>query len=281
MLSYQHTYHAGNHADVLKHILLGDIIAGMQRKAAPIFMLDAFASRGLFDLASPEALKNREFDTGIGLLWPKRNDPKTKGVARWFRLIAQHNPDGGFTRYPGSTAVLASMLREEDRLAACDLHPQEFDGLRGSLVSGRNMAFHKRDAFEAIKGLLPPKEKRGLLFLDPSYENKQEYRAVARAAAETGRRFPACVQAIWYPLLPAGRHNDLFAELKRSGLRKILRIELDCGELFPQMQMHGSGLLVVNPPWHGEDAMKSSLAWIRKHLTNDRGMGRYEWLVPE
>jgi len=281
MLSYQHTYHAGNHADVLKHIMLGEIITAMHKKATPMFLFDAFASRGIYDLTSPEAQKNREFDTGIGKLWPQRHENHPAGVERWFKLIEHENSDGTHHRFPGSTAMLASMLRDSDRLAACDLHPQEFESLRQSFKSSRKLTLHKRDAFEALGALLPPKEKRGMVFLDPSYEDKAEYIRVAQAITASYPHFRAGVYVIWYPLLPAGRHNDLFRELKRSGIRKILRIELDCAQHFPDMQMHGSGLLIINPPWHAKQAMQSSLSWINEHLTDNKGTTHNAWLVGE
>ncbi len=281
MLSYQHTYHAGNHADVLKHIILGDVVAGMFNKETPLFLLDAFASRGIYDLNSAEALKNREFDTGIGKLWPLRHYKNPEGVSRWFKLVASKNPDGIFSRFPGSTALLHDMARDHDRLSACDLHPQEFDNLRHSFQASRRFNLLKRDAFEALKALLPPKEKRGLVFIDPSYEVKEQYRAVAKAVIEAHRRFATGVYVIWYPLLPANRHNDLLNDLKRSGIRKILRLELDCCETFPDMQMSGSGLLIVNPPWHAEQTMKESLDWICKHLTHGKGKKQFNWLVAE
>jgi len=173
------------------------------------------------------------------------------------------------------------MLRDSDRLAACDLHPQEFAALRNSFGSSRHLALHKRDAFEAMGALLPPKEKRGLIFLDPSYENKAEYRAIAAAVTAAYRRFRGGVYVIWYPLLPAGRHLDLQDACKRSGMRNILRLELDCGDCFPAMQMFGSGLLVINPPWHAQQQMQASLHWITKHVSHDRGETRFDWLVPE
>jgi len=281
MLSYQHTYHAGNHADVLKHVILGDLLTGMFNKETPLFLLDAFASRGIYDLESSEALKNREFDTGIGKLWPLRNYKNPEGVERWFRLITSENPDGGFSRFPGSTALLHAMTRDFDRLAACDLHPQEFDSLRSSFQASRRFSLLKRDAFETLKALLPPKEKRGLVFLDPSYEIKEEYRSVAKAVIDAHRRFATGVYVIWYPLLPAGRENDLFNELKSSGIRKIFRVELDCGDTFPDMQMNGSGMIIINPPWHAQQNMKSSLEWINEKLTGGKGHTHFGWMVPE
>ncbi|MDQ6992772.1 MAG: 23S rRNA (adenine(2030)-N(6))-methyltransferase RlmJ [Mariprofundus sp.] len=281
MLSYQHSYHAGNHADVLKHVILGDVVAGMFNKDKPLFMLDAFASRGIYDLNSDEALKNREFDTGVGKLWALRHQQHPAGIKRWFELIASENSDGSFIRFPGSTALLHSMARAGDRLVACDLHPQEFDALRLSFQASRRFSLLKRDAFEALKGLLPAKEKRGIVFLDPSYELKGEYRQIAKAVAAAYHRFATGVYVIWYPLLPAQRHLDLFNELKRSGIRKILRVELDCAESFPDMQMYGSGMLIINPPWHAHQPMKLSLEWIHKTVTDGKGIKQFDWLVPE
>ncbi|MDQ6972086.1 MAG: 23S rRNA (adenine(2030)-N(6))-methyltransferase RlmJ [Mariprofundaceae bacterium] len=285
MLSYQHIYHAGCHADVLKHVVLGEIVAAMQQKEKPLFMLDAFASRGLYHLDSDEALKNREFETGIGRLWPLRDAAMPAGVRRWLDAVRARARMDEFTPFPGSTALLQGWQRPQDRLAACDLHPQEFDALRGNFNSDRSLALHKRDAYEAIRGLLPPKEKRGLVFLDPSYEEKDEYVRIARAVADAYPHFRTGVFAIWYPLLPAARHEDLYRALRRSGLRKILRVELDGRGCFASkdqpMQMQGSGILIINPPWHAQEGIRSSLAWIKDKLTGQQGTGSVNWLVPE
>jgi len=285
MLSYQHSYHAGNHADVLKHIILGEVLFAMQQKEAPLFMLDAFASRGSYDLDSSEALKNREFESGIARIWPHRHESIPAGVAKWLETVRAVNNDDRCTTYPGSTALLHHWQREHDRLAACEMHPQEFDALRAAFKSTRSLALHKRDAFEALGALLPPKEKRGLVLLDPSYEEKKEYRRIGRAVAAAYPHFRAGVYLIWYPLLPAGREKELFAELRKSGMRKILRVEIDgagaFGEAENPMQMQGSGMLIVNPPWHAEQGIRDSLAWLKDMLCPSCGASRCDWLVPE
>lgn len=290
MLSYQHSYHAGNHADVLKHVVLGEVLTAMQQKDAPLFMLDAFASRGSYDLDSPEALKNREFESGIGRIWPQRNEAMPDGVARWLQAIQAMNSDERCTTVPGSTALLHHWQREQDRLAACEIHPQEFDALRAAFRSSKSLALHKRDAYETLGALLPPKEKRGLVLLDPSYEEKDEYRRVGRAVAVAYPHFRAGVWLIWYPLLPAGQQNELFRELRKAGLRKILRVELDGGGAFGDkdtpMRMQGSGMLIVNPPWHAMQAIATSLGWLKGVLCPSSGHlpssnSRCDWLVPE
>jgi len=279
MLSYQHSYHAGNHADILKHIILGDVVAGMQKKDTPMFMLDGFAGRGIYHLKAAAAQKTHEFDTGVGRLWPIQEKKLPEGVRRWKALIEAENPDGGFSRLPGSTAMLASMLRPTDRLAACDLHPQEFDALRQGFRAHRRFSLHKRDAYEALGAFLPPKEKRGLVFLDPSFEDKSEYQRVAEAIAHIYPHFRAGVYVIWYPLLPAGHEIELFRAFKKSGIRNILRVEMR-GD-FADMQMQGSGMLIVNPPWHAQAHIKASLAWIHEHLLGKSGHSSIEWLVKE
>ncbi|OIO68766.1 MAG: 23S rRNA (adenine(2030)-N(6))-methyltransferase RlmJ [Zetaproteobacteria bacterium CG1_02_55_237] len=285
MLSYQHSYHAGNHADVLKHIVLGEVLAAMQQKDAPMFALDAFASRGNCDLDSAEALKNREFDSGIGRIWPHRHEPMPEGVARWLLAVRSMNNDDRCTTYPGSTALLHHWQRDQDRLAACEMHPQEFDALRSSFRSSRSLALHKRDAYEALRALLPPKEKRGLVFIDPSYEEKDEYRRIAQAVTDAYPHFRAGVYLIWYPLLPAGRQRELFRALQKSGIRKILRVELEgngaFGDTDRPMQMQGSGMLIVNPPWHAAQSIRISLNWLKQVLCPTAGTARSDWLVPE
>ncbi|OIQ00062.1 MAG: 23S rRNA (adenine(2030)-N(6))-methyltransferase RlmJ [Zetaproteobacteria bacterium CG2_30_46_52] len=281
MLSYQHTYHAGNHADVLKHIILGDILAGMQAKDKPLFLLDAFASRGVYDLSSAHALKTNEAETGVRKLWPLRHERSPMGVHRWFLHTQAQNSEGGLTYYPGSTSVLHHLQRDNDRLVACDLHPQEFDDLNHQFSRLHGVAVLKRDAFEAIKALVPPPEKRGLIFIDPSYEIKDEYTQVAKTVAQAHKRFANGVYVIWYPMLPEERHITLLRSLKNSGIRKIFRVELDTKDCFPDLQMHGSGLLIINPPWNAQQAMKSSLDWVCDKLTDNKGEKHMGWLVPE
>jgi len=279
MLSYQHSYHAGNHADILKHIILGDVVAGMQKKDTPMFMLDAFAGRGIYHLHAKDAQKTHEFDTGVARLWPIQEKKLPEGVARWKALIESENPAGGFSRFPGSTAVLANMLRPMDRLVACDLHPQEFDALRQCFRSHRRFSLQKQDAYQALRAFLPPKEKRGLVFLDPSFEDKSEYQGIAEAVTHAYQHFRAGVYVIWYPVLPAGREIELFRAFKKSTIRNILRVEMS-GD-FPDMQMQGSGLLIINPPWYAQTQIQASLTWIHTHLLGQKGQASMQWLVKE
>jgi len=281
MLSYQHTYHAGNHADIVKHIVLQQIVLSMQNKDTPMFMLDAFASRAIYDLTSPEAQKNSEFKTGAELLWQQFNAPSQPAPIRTFlQHLQAHNEHGKLHHYPGSSSVLLHHMREQDQLMACDLHPQEFDAL--SQLSHRNtqkVSTQQRDAYEALKALLPPKQKRGIVFLDPSYEDKSEYRRIAEAVIARYPHFRAGVYIIWYPLLPAGNHAELLKLFKHSGIRKILRVELDTAD-HESMQMHGSGLLIINPPWQAQSNIQLALNWLQPVLA-PKGFSHFDWLVDE
>jgi len=278
MLSYQHTYHAGNHADVFKHIILSTVLAGMQHKETGIMLLDAFAGRGLYDLSSEHAEKTDEMQSGIAALWPlKQSIPAP--IRRWKQLIKSYNIHDALRYYPGSTALFASMKRPQDRLLACDLHPQEFTALRQNFPSQRGFSLHKKDAYEALRAFLPPKEKRGLVFLDPSFEDKSEYQRIADAVIQAYAHFRAGVFVIWYPLLPAQQELDMLHTFQDSGIRKILRLEASGN--FPDMQMQGSGLLIINPPWHAEQAMQQALAWIQEAHLGAQGNTLYRWLVPE
>lgn len=281
MLSYQHSYHAGNHADLLKHVVLLDLLAALQEKESPIFVLDAFAGRGIYDLDSDQARKNREFDTGIGRLWQLPAGARPAAVQRLLEIVAARNPGKEISRYPGSAAITDSRLREQDRQAACEMHPQEFALLKRNLAGSSRTALHRRDAYEALKALLPPRQGRGLVFLDPSYEIKDEYRRIARAVAVAYPHFRAGVYAIWYPLLPAAGHLEMFRELRDSGIRKIMRVEMSAAGSFVDMQMQGSGLLIINPPWQAQQSIRESLHWICPALAGDMGEPRCSWLVPE
>ena len=278
MLSYQHTYHAGNHADIFKHILLSTVIAGMQHKDTGMMMLDGFAGRGVYDLSSEQAKKTEEMQSGIAALWPLKHDIPDP-MRHWQQCMQSYNSDNRLQYYPGSTALFASMKRPQDRLLACDLHPQEFDALRQNFRSQRGFSLHKKDAYEALRAFLPPKEKRGLVFLDPSFEEKDEYQHIAEAVIQSYAHFRAGVFVIWYPLLPAKHEQDMLHIFQDSGIQKILRIE--ASGHFPDMQMQGSGLLIINPPWHAEQAMQQSLAWLKEAYPSQHIQTLYRWLVPE
>ncbi|MDT8376721.1 MAG: 23S rRNA (adenine(2030)-N(6))-methyltransferase RlmJ [Mariprofundaceae bacterium] len=279
MLSYQHSYHAGNFADVHKHSVLLLLLRALQAKEKPFFVLDAFAGRGLYQLGDAEAEKTGEYLQGIGRIWQKPSLPDS--MSDYMQAVRNVNSDLKLKQYPGSPLLIRSMIREQDRMAVCELHPAEFDALRQILYSEKRVALHKRDAVGGMKAMLPPKERRGLLLLDPAYEVKQEYESVPAAVVDAYRHWREGIYAIWYPLLTAGNHEKLRASLKRSGIRKMLDSQLmvDTPE---SGGMYGSGMIIINPPWRLKDQLEELLPWLAARLAGSGSApSGVRWLVPE
>ncbi len=279
MLSYQHIYHAGNFADVHKHAVLCLILEALSVKEKPFFVLDAFAGRGGYELDSNEAEKTGEYHAGIERVWHQDDQPGL--LECYMTAVKQFNGGGAsLNRYPGSPWLIRHLLREQDRMALCELHPAEFEGLRRVIRAEKRVQLLKRDASEGIRGLLPPKERRGLLLIDPSYETKQEYLSIPETVALTYRHWREGTYAIWYPILPAANHEKLHSSLKRSGIRKVL----DCTLCIDSERegMFGTGMLVINPPWKLKQQMETVSPFLWEHLS-EAGRGRYavNWLVPE
>lgn len=280
MLSYQHIYHAGNFADVQKHALLCRLLTALAVKEKPFFVLDAFAGRGGYELSSAEAQKVGEYHSGIERVGFDSTAPVT--LRPYLDAVAAYNSDAdSLVRYPGSPWLIRHFLRPQDRMTLCELHPAEFEALRRVIPSERRrIQLCKQDALEGIRANLPPKERRGMLLIDPSYENKQEYETIADAVMATYKHWREGVYAIWYPILSAGRHEVLRNKLKRSGIRKILDCTLSIDD--EREGMFGSGMIVINPPWKVKEEMAQITPWLWQKLsTEGRGSHQVRWLVPE
>ncbi|HUS54393.1 MAG TPA: 23S rRNA (adenine(2030)-N(6))-methyltransferase RlmJ [Thermohalobaculum sp.] len=248
MLSYQHAYHAGSPADLHKHIALAELLTLLTRKARPISYLESHAGRAVYDLASPEALKTGEAARGIGKL-PETvlaSEGAFWSALRWCR--ARHGPNA----YPGSPMIAQALLRLQDRIALCELHPAEHAALKECLA-GPGIAVHRRDGHEGLPGLCPPQPRRGLALIDPSYEIKGEYAQTAETALATLRKWPEGVVMVWYPILPEARHTALTGPIEAAGIGGMLRHEVTYREA-PARGMTGSGLIFLNLP-HGADKL--------------------------
>lgn len=242
MLSYQHAYHAGGPADLHKHIVLAELLARLTVKRRPISYLETHAGRGVYDLAGPEAGKTGEAAQGIGRLAP---DP---AATPFGRALAATRAKWGAEAYPGSPAIARALLRPEDRLTLMELHPAEHGALRKALA-GPGVAIHRRDGFEGALALAPLQPRRGLVLVDPSYEVKSEYAAAGSFVRRLLAKWPEAAVLVWYPLLPAGRHEDLLAALGPLPTR-VDEVLFDPA---PPRGMTGSGLALVNAP-HGAEA---------------------------
>jgi 23S rRNA (adenine2030-N6)-methyltransferase len=248
MLSYQHAYHAGNPADLHKHAALAALIALLTRKPRGITVLESHAGRGLYDLSAPEAVKTGEAARGIGRCAPAEG-PFAGALAA---VRAAH----GASAYPGSPLIARHLLRPQDRLVLCELHPAEHAALT-SAMGGEGVAIHRRDGHEGLVALTPPSPRRGLALIDPSYEVKEEFARTAATAGALLRRWPEGVVLIWYPLLPAGRHADLVEPLAGLPRGTVWREEVRFRDP-PDRGMTGSGLIALNLPHGGVAALNAA-----------------------
>ena len=263
MLSYRHIYHAGNHADVLKHLVQIQVLRHLIGKDKPLCYLDTHAGSGSYALGSTAALRNSEFATGIGRLWERTDLPDA--VAAYVAVVRAVNPGGALARYPGSPEFARQLLRPQDRLVLCELHPDDRRRLRAQCAGDRRVRIEE-DGFHAVRALLPPIERRGLVFIDPPYEVKTDYQAVVDALVAAHRRFATGVYAIWYPVVDRERVDQLERKVKASGIRDIRLFELSVRPDSAGHGMTGSGMLVVNPPWTLAADLAAALPYLAQVL---------------
>jgi 23S rRNA (adenine2030-N6)-methyltransferase len=286
MLSYQHDYHAGNHADVLKHSVLALVIRALQRKDTPLRVLDAHAGSGVYDLRSHEARKNAEFAGGIErLLAAPDVPPEAHDYLAAVRALngdpSRATPGGGANLhlYPGSPQVARHLLRAEDHLELLELHPGALARLRRYFGRDRRVHIHGRDAFEGLPALVPPPERRGVVLVDSAYEVTEDFPAVVELLKACHRRWAGGVYLLWYPLIRHPLAERFSAKVRATGIPKILQVELQV-ETAGFAGLRGSGLCIVNPPYGLDQKLNVLLPWLWQELKNDeRSAWRVEWLT--
>lgn len=281
MLSYRHSFHAGNHADVLKHIVLMLILENLKLKDKGFYYLDTHAGVGRYQLSSDEAEKTGEYKEGIGRLWERTDLPQE--ISRYVDLIKHLNFGAKALRYyAGSPLIAAQLLRPQDRALLTELHPRDFPLLRNNFKEFKNVSVKCDNGFQQLKATLPPKERRGLVLIDPPYELKEDYDLVVKVAEEGYKRFATGTYAIWYPVVLRQQTKRIFKGLQASGIRKILKIELAVRPDSDQRGMTASGMAVINPPWTLENQMKAILPYLVKTLVPEgTGSWTVEWITPE
>ncbi|TDO05999.1 MULTISPECIES: 23S rRNA (adenine(2030)-N(6))-methyltransferase RlmJ [Halomonas] len=261
MLSYQHAYHAGNFADVHKHLTLFSVIDHLLRKKTSITYIDTHAGRGLYPLAAEETARLGEYRDGIGRLWQARtrlgDDPL---LGNWLAAVARVQArDGRLDHYPGSPWWLSDRLREQDHLTLFELHPGEHGHLARQPLPDNVQRIHG-DGLRGLVRCLPVATPRLCVLIDPSYERKTEYGEVVEVVRKAMHKARHAVLLVWYPLLPTGRHHELLEGLREGGLRKIWRSELRLREPREgERGMLGSGMLVINPPWGMETRLEAAM----------------------
>ncbi|WP_367159545.1 23S rRNA (adenine(2030)-N(6))-methyltransferase RlmJ [Kozakia baliensis] len=275
-MNYRHAYHAGNFADVMKHALLLALIRHLQRKSTGFYVLDTHAGCGAYDLAGLEANKTQEWRDGIGRLL----DDPPEALKDYLTIIRDLGAPG---RYPGSPLIVASQLRAQDQLVCCELHPEDVRILRRLFRDNAQVSVHHRDAYAALRALLPPKEqKRGLVLIDPPFEQPDEFARLAQAIVESRRRFTTGMVAAWYPIKHRTPVRAFHNQLRDSGLRALLACEFTLRPPLDPGQLNGCGLLIAAPPYGFEKQAEELLGAMRPALDRDGAAETHvSWLVEE
>lgn len=284
-MNYRHAFHAGNVGDVVKHAVLVQLLAHLRRKPKPFFVLDTHGGIGWYDLADGAAMRTGEAAGGIDrLLAPAAvDDPAAAALLQpYLQAVEACRAASGCGRaYPGSPWLIRHFLRPHDRLAVCELHPDDAALLRARFRADPQVAVHERDGYEAVKGMMPPSERRGLVLIDPPYERTDEHERAARALAQGARRFATGLFVIWYPIKERAAVWRLHDAVVGTGLRRVLVAELLLYGHEDRVRLNGCGLILVNPPWAVVQALPTLLGALHAVLAVDGGEATTAWLVPE
>jgi len=265
-MNYRHGYHAGNFADVLKHLALCELLRLLTAKDKKLFVLDTHAGAGGYDLTGDQARRTGEAEAGVGRLMAAPRAGVPDAVTRYLAAVAAYDrkfgPAGGpLRRYPGSPRLVRAALRPIDRFVACELNPQEALALKREFAGDRAVEVVQGDGYHAIKALLPPVERRALVLIDPPFEATNEFEKLARTVRQGLRRLATGCYAIWYPIKDQTAVSGLVASL--AGLKAIT---FDLAIVAPEGKLAACGLAVVNPPWKFEEAMAQALPWVATAL---------------
>ncbi|MFZ4875127.1 23S rRNA (adenine(2030)-N(6))-methyltransferase RlmJ [Janthinobacterium sp. Mn2066] len=285
MLSYRHAFHAGNHADVLKHYVQIQLLKYLNQKDTAYSYIDTHSGAGVYALDGGYASKNAEYETGIAPLWDRTDLPAS--LAEYLNLIKEMNPSGKMRYYPGSPYCADQVAREQDRLRLFELHPADAkiladnfrkveahaaeNGVR-STVRGKRVIITKADGFQSLKALLPPPSRRALVLIDPPYEDKMDYRKVKDTLADALVRFPSGIYAVWYPVLQRMESRQFADKLKQLPAAEWLHVTLTVNTPSPDgFGLHSSGMFILNPPYTLEPMLREVMPYLVKVLGRDDG----------
>lgn len=277
-MNYRHSYHAGNHADVLKHVVVLALIDALSQKNTPFFVLDTHAGRGQYLLTGEQASKTGEARGGIFKLMGLTGLPGP--LQRYLRAVQADNPVGALIAYPGSPLLVAQAMRKEDRLAACELIPEEANALKALFRNDPRVGVHQRDGYGAMVALLPPKEKRGLVLVDPPYEDQDaEYPKIVDALKHALARWPNGQFAIWYPIKQRRTLMPFFRKIAGLPVKSALTIELLIRPDDSPLRLNGSGMLLINAPWQFDALIDPCLPALAKAIGEKGASWRQTWVV--
>ncbi|MBX3708632.1 MAG: 23S rRNA (adenine(2030)-N(6))-methyltransferase RlmJ [Gammaproteobacteria bacterium] len=277
-MNYRHSYHAGSFTDVVKHVILTALITSISRKDSSFCYIDTHAGTGYYDLFSEFAKKTREYEGGIEKIIQQENPPPlVKDYLDCVHKINNQLTGAKFASlryYPGSPMIARYLARPHDRIIACELQPQEYQALKTAFAGDKQVAVHHTDGFLGLKAFLPPRERRGIVLIDPPYENPDEFTRIARSLPTAIKRWSTGIYAIWYPIKEKNQVDRFYRILKETIALPIFSIELT---IYPDLPNHlnGCGMVIFNPPWQFDALIKKTLPWLWKSLTIN-GQGSYQ-----
>jgi 23S rRNA (adenine2030-N6)-methyltransferase len=287
-MNYRHAYHAGSFADVVKHAVLCRVLVHLREKPAAFRVIDTHAGAGVYDLAAPEAGKTGEWREGIGRLLDadldaKPFDAKTRALlAPYLDAIAALNPDKALTTYPGSPALTQALMRPHDRLIASELEPQAAAALAHTLRRDTRAKALALDGWIALTSTIPPKERRGLVLIDPPFEQAGDFSRLVQGLEAAHRKWTTGIYLLWYPIKAAAEVTAFTRRIARLGITKTLRAEVIVSSATDDPRLRGSGLIIVNPPWMLRDELAVLLPALAGVLARDgAGTVVLDWLTGE
>src|ERR1700687_4925503 len=280
-MNYRHAFHAGNFADVVKHAVLTRLLVHLCGKPAAYRAIDTHAGAGLYDLAGPEAARSGEWRNGIErLLGPRIGGALRPLLAPYLDAVAACNPPGRLTTYPGSPALVRAFLRAQDRLVAREPGPNPAPSLKRNFAKDRRIKAIAIDGWTALNAYVPPKERRGLVLIDPPFEDSVDFSRLGNALEAAHRKWASGIYLLWYPLKERQPADGLAQRLRRSGIGRILRAEINLPTPCNPDRLKACGLIIVNPPW----VLEGELRLLLPELVAALGAGgghRLDWLAGE
>jgi 23S rRNA (adenine2030-N6)-methyltransferase len=282
-MNYRHAFHAGGFVDVVKHLILMRLVEYLKLKPAAFRVIDTHAGIGRYDLTSEEAQRSPEWREGIARLLERELPADAAALARpYLDVVRGENPDGALKAYPGSPLLVRKLLRSQDRLFAMELHPEDAKALSALFAGDVQTRVIALDGWLALGSQLPPKEKRGLVLIDPPFEEEDEFERLVAGLAKAHKRFPQGVYALWYPLKDQKERDGFIGALKETGIPKMQRAELMVRTPAHPPRLFGTGMIIVNPPFTLEGELKTLLPALAPILAdNGRGATRIDWIRGE
>ncbi|MFS2157692.1 23S rRNA (adenine(2030)-N(6))-methyltransferase RlmJ [Pseudomonas sp. Pseusp122] len=279
-MNYRHAFHAGNHADVFKHLVLSRLIALMARKEQPFAYLDTHAGLGLYDLQGDQATRTGEWIEGIGRLWDADDLPEL--AADYMNVLRRMNrKEDSLRYYPGSPELARRLTRSQDRVLLNEKHPEDGQLLKDNMKGDRRVAVHLGEGWHVPRALLPVAEKRAVMLIDPPFEQLDEMKRCSVALKEAIGRMRQTVAAIWYPVKDQRLLKRFYQDLAETGAPKLLRVELHVHPLDTPASLNGSGLAIANPPWGLEEELRELMPYLAQKLGQTKGGWTMDWLIAE